>query len=221
MEATCSHNSWDSVPDSAPVQISRLDNNILNFRYEDSGNPAGMVVSEPLARLMKEHSVTLTAYVGAENGRRSNLLESSRFISGYVRVAPVRIIVYGFLSEKDDVADLLDEGGLFLQHPEESEYDRRVKYLNPMFLLPPGKDMPKIQSPRMAGGPRNRDDSVDQEELGEVEQSRMLKIFDEASGPTDKSMMRLKQSTRIISTLKEYVMVTALGGAAVFGRAIT
>lgn len=203
MEATCPYKSWKPTPDSAPVQISCLASNILNLRWEDTGKQAGMLVSEPLARLMKEHSVTLTASIGTENGRRSNLLGSSRSEFDCVRVRPLRIIVYGALSEKDDVANLLDEGGLFLQYPEESEYDKRVKYVNPMYLLPPGKDMPRIRSPLTAGGPRNRDDSVDHEELGEVEQSRMLRIFDEASGPTENSMLGLKQSTRLISTLKE------------------
>lgn len=124
-----------------------------------------------------------------------------------MRARPLRIIIYGLLSEKNDVADLPDEGGLFLQYPEESEYDRRVKYLNPMYLLPPGKDMPRILNPSTAGGPKNGDDSVDPEELGEVERSRMLRIFDEPFGPA-KSSMLFKQSTRIISTLKEYVRIT-------------
>jgi hypothetical protein len=206
MEASCPYNELEPAPESAPVQISCLDNNILKLRYEDSGKPAGVLVSEPLARLMKKHSVTLAASVGTENGRRSNLLGPSRLLLGGLRVRPLRIIVYGFLSEKDNVANLLEAGDLFLQYPEEFEYDRRVKYLNPMYLLPPGKDMPRIRSLLTAGGSRNRDDSVDQEELGEVEQGRMLRIFDEASGRSDSSMLGLKQSTRIISPLKEYVM---------------
>ncbi|KAH6626208.1 P-loop containing nucleoside triphosphate hydrolase protein [Chaetomium sp. MPI-SDFR-AT-0129] len=120
-----------------------------------------------------------------------------------IRARPIRIVIYGFLSEKDDVADILDEGGLFLQYPEESEYDRRVKYLNPMYLLPPGKDMPRIWNPSTAGGLKTGDDSVNQE-LGEVERSRMLRIFDESYGPAESSMLKLKQSARIISTLKDH-----------------
>jgi hypothetical protein len=209
MEATCTHMSREPAPESAPVRISCL-NNVLNLRYEDTGKPAGMLISETLARLMKEHSVTLAASIGPEDGRRSNLPGISQFA---VRVRPLRIIVYGFLPEKDNVADLLDEGGLFLQCPEDFEYDKRAKYLNPMYLLPPGKDMPRIRSPSTTGGPRNRDDSVDQEELGEVERSRMLRIFDEANGAAENSMLGLKQSTRIISTLKEYVMITNLSTA--------
>ncbi len=201
MEATCTHKTWEPAPESAPVQINCV-SNVLNLRYEDTGISAGMLVSEPLARLMKEHSVTLAASIGTENGRGSHPPGKSRYAFDGIRVRPVRIIVYGFLTNKDDVANLLDEGGLFLQYPEESEYDSRVKYLNPMYLLPPGQDMPKIRSPSNAGGPRNRDNSVDQEELGEVGRSRMQRIFDEASGPTESSMSVLKQSTRIVSTLK-------------------
>jgi hypothetical protein len=36
----------------------------------------------------------------------------------------------------------------------------------------------------------------------------MLRIFDEANGRTESSMPALRQSSRIISTLEEYVMTT-------------
>ncbi|KAK3897746.1 hypothetical protein C8A05DRAFT_19545, partial [Staphylotrichum tortipilum] len=197
----------ERAPESVPVQISCL-NNVLSLWYEDTRKSAGMMVSEPLARLMKECLVTVAASIGTYNGRGSNPLGISQSAYGSMRACPLRIIIYGFLSEKDDVADLLAEGGLFLQYPEESEYDRRVKYLNPMYLLPPGKEMPRIWKPSTAGGPKNGDDSVDDEELGEVGRSRMLRIFDDPCGPAEGLMLKLKQSTRIISTLKEYVRIT-------------
>ncbi|KAK4194508.1 SNF2 family N-terminal domain-containing protein [Triangularia verruculosa] len=203
MEATYTQAGREPVLEPGPVQINFLQN-VLNLRYGNTGTFAGMLVSEPLARLTKTYKVTLAASIGTENVRRSSRMGTSRLGFDGVRMRPLRIIVYGFLSEMDDVANLLAKGGLFLQYPEESEYDRRVKYLNPMYLLPPGKEMPRIPSPSTAGSSRNKDTSVDQEELGEVERSRMLRIFDDASGPTESSMLGLTQSTRIISTLKDH-----------------
>jgi hypothetical protein len=50
--------------------------------------------------------------------------------------------VYGFIQQKDDIADILAKEGLFLQHPEKTEYNRDVKYSNPQYLLGPGQDFP-------------------------------------------------------------------------------
>jgi len=91
---------------------------------------------------------------------------------------------------------MLAGSGLFLQRPEESEYDQRVKYHNPMYLLPPGQDMPRIAGP-LAGG--TRFEPIGEERLGEVETSRILRIFDHADG---RGAEMIEQSARLKSTLK-------------------
>jgi len=156
-----------------------------------------------LARLMRDHSVTLHAVLGAEDEKSS----SSWGVTCDVRVRPLRVVVYGFMSEKDTVADILAESDLFLQYPEHSEYDSRVKYVNPMYLLPPGKEMPSTGRLMAAGLLPGK---LDEEPLGEVDRSRVLRIFDEASGPAAKAAVAFKQSTRIKSKLKEYVLEASI-----------
>jgi len=199
MEASCQHKQWDPPPENAPVKITHV-RNLLMLRYEESGRHAGLVISEALAQLAREYSVTLAASLGPQTGRGSHSLRTN------VRVRPLRVVVYGRHSEGKAVAEVLEEGGLFLQRPEESEYDRRVKYLNPMYLLPPGEDMPGTGSPLTASGRGQVAASVDEEILDEADRSRVLRIFDEASGLDAGVASGVKQSPRIISKLKRSVI---------------
>lgn len=195
MEASCRHKPWDPAPlNNAPVKMTHL-NNWLILHYEDNGGHAGLVISPALAQLASEHSVTLAASVGPLAGRGSSGLD--------VRLRPLRVIVYGKLTEANAVAEVLDEGGLFLQRPEESEYDRRVKYFNPMYLLPPGEDMPRTGTTSISGRGQTTA-SVDEEILEESDRCRVLRIFDEASGFDVGVASEVKQSSRIISKLKRY-----------------
>ncbi|KAK2606592.1 hypothetical protein N8I77_005330 [Diaporthe amygdali] len=198
LEASCQHKPWDPVPEkNAPVKITYLGNWLI-LHYEECGSHAGLVISHALAQLASEHSVTLVASIGPLAGRGSSPLMSD------VRLRPLRVIVYGRLTERNAVAEVLDEGGLFLQRPEESEYDRRVKYFNPMYLLPPGEDMPRtgITSTSSGRGPATA--SVDEEMLEEADRCRVLRIFDEASGLDAGVASEVKQSPRIISKLKSH-----------------
>ena len=202
MEITCKYNERDPPPDVAPVQISFYDN-LMILQYEGGGGRAGFLVSQVLSRLVRECSVNLVGTVGTQNGRRSDSMSIS---DGRIRFRTLRVIVHGLLSEKDIVADILDEGNLFLQRPDEFEYDRRVRYFNPMYLLRPGEDMPRIGGSSTVVGRGNTVASIDEAHLDEVDRSRVLKIFDQASGAVAKALSEVKQSTRIISTLKEYVV---------------
>lgn len=202
MEASCRHKLWDPAPlNNAPVKMAHL-NNWLILRYEDNGGHAGLVISQALAQLASEYSVTLAASVGPLAGRGSSGLD--------VRLRPLRVIVYGKLTEANAVAEVLDEGGLFLQRPEESEYDRRVKYFNPMYLLPPGEDMPRTGTTSMSTGRGQATASVDEEILEESDRCRVLRIFDEASGFDVSVASEVKQSPRIISKLKRCVVVSTI-----------
>lgn len=199
MEASCQHKPWNNpVPEKdAPVKITQL-HNWLILHYEESGSHAGLVISHALAQLASEHSVTLVASIGPLAGRGSSKSD--------VRLRPLRVIVYGRLAERNAVAEVLDEGGLFLQRPEESEYDRRVKYFNPMYLLPPGEDMPRTVMTSASSGRGQATASVDEEMLEEADRCRVLRIFDEASGLDAGVASEVKQSPRIISKLKRCVL---------------
>jgi SWI/SNF-related matrix-associated actin-dependent regulator of chromatin subfamily A3 len=190
------------MPDHAPVQITRFESRLV-LTYKDGGGSAGLILSEPLSRILKKHSVTMAASLGPPKPRSGLSLGSSCTLDD-MRIRPLRIIVYGLRSEGDTIADVLGDAGLFLQRPEPFEYDKRVKYFNPMYLLRPGEEMPKIVGGSTRGSTGGQAaDSIDAEPLGEVERSQVLRIFNEAVTPHAVGALEIKQSPRLVSLLKE------------------
>ncbi|KAI3319185.1 hypothetical protein HD806DRAFT_548754 [Xylariaceae sp. AK1471] len=203
MEVTCTHKSWDPAPEVAPVQIT-ISDNILMLQYEGSGRHAGLLVSEALSRLTRECSVTLVATIGASKTQRSKSTSKPMLSIDCLQIRPLQVIVYGLLSEKTIVSDILDGGSLFLQRPEETGYDRRVRYFNPMYLLRPGEDMPKVVGSSTAESSQQTAGSINESYSQELERSLALKIFDEANEVNDTAPLNLKQSSRVVSKLKDH-----------------
>jgi SWI/SNF-related matrix-associated actin-dependent regulator of chromatin subfamily A3 len=208
MEVSSQYDYEDPPPEVAPVKISFL-NNLLIVEHECRGGRAGVLVSEGLSRLVRQCSVTLAATIGAPNKRLSDF--PSRMI-GHIQARPLTVVVYGLLLEKDNVTKILDEGGLFLQHPDEFEYDMSVRYFNPMYLLRPGEAMPRIKGTSTAASRGQMVMPFDESQLGELEKSRVLRIFDEASGADRYISSEVMQSSRIVSTLIEYVVQLSFSG---------
>lgn len=200
MEASCTDQSWidvnDRISESTPVKVCPHDN-VLKLRYESGGTFAGFVLSQAVPRLINEHSVTLTAYLAAPIGRR--------FVSclSNLQVRTLRVVVYGFSSSREAVKTILDQEDRFLQRPEDYEYDQRVRYLNPMYFTRPGEDTPRIAHRRTAVSLRENSAASSGDALDEVQKSRVLKIFDEATHCKASNASGVKQSPRIISKLKE------------------
>ena len=189
--------SWRERPEQAPLQVS-YNGNALILRYQGSGEHAAILMSEPLARLVKEYSVSLTATMPqARHSKKKTSYKPS------VSARSVRLIVYGFLSDKDMVSRILDEASLFLQCPDEFEYDRTVKYVNPMYLLRPGEEMPMVDNTPRGGSLGQTAPPIDDVELGELEKSQIMRIFDEACEENLGTTVQVTQSPRIVSTLKE------------------
>ncbi|SPO07345.1 uncharacterized protein DNG_10039 [Cephalotrichum gorgonifer] len=199
LEVTDVYKKWDPPPESAPVRISFVDN-ALFLHYEDGGGSAGILMSEPLSRLARECSVTLAATLGPPV---SNPPKST--ISNVFHPRPVRIVIYGHFEEKDTVASILDAGGLFLQPPDEGEYDLKTTYLNPMYLLRPGDSMPTIGTSSAAPGRGGKAASQDEAELSESQRLRALRVFDEASGPG--GVLPLQNSLHDFGSLLAFVGV--------------
>lgn len=212
LEASCAFNQKNLSSAATPVLITCLHNTIM-LRYQDTGACAGIVFSEALPRLVKDHSVTLTASLGARIGPHFASFDRGTMSStrGGVQVRMLRIIVYGFLSAKNTIKTILDKNDLFLQRPEDFEYDRRVRYLNPMYFTRPGEEYPRLLN--RSGMPSQTPTAMtfDEEALGEAQRSRVLKIFDEASTLGEDTSVGLKQSSRIISTLKGSVITHRAG----------
>lgn len=205
MEVNATYKSWETYPEMAPVRISFV-NNVIMLNYE-GGDRAGLLISEPLSRLVRECSVTLNAAIYAPSKRQSVLISKASYADSDIQTRPLRVVVYGLMSEKDVVTSILDKGSLFLQRPDEFEYDQRVRYFNPMYLLRPGDLMPSINGLSTREGQGQTVAHSDEMHLGEVERLRMLKLFDEASGSSGGIPRNLKQSSRIISVLKECVVL--------------
>lgn len=190
---------------ATPVLITCLENAIM-LRYEGNEACAGILASEALPELVKNHSVTLTASLGAKLGPQFSSFDRWGSTRSAIQVRMLRIVVYGFLSTKNTIKTILDKNDLFLQRPEDFEYDRRVRYLNPMYFTRPGEAYPRLLNRSAMPSPRPTTTTFDEEALGETQRNRVLRIFDEASALEETTSMGLKQSSRIISILKKSVV---------------
>ncbi|KAM5360851.1 hypothetical protein ACJZ2D_013480 [Fusarium nematophilum] len=206
VQATCTGDAA-VPPECAPVTLS-FEGRLLRVYRKDSSERIAVVLSDALFRLVNEFAVTLTATVC---GRRQRVFDGregpERAIAKMpgTKVCSLRIICYGFLQQRHDVADILAKGDLFLQHPGPAEFDRAVKYLNPHYLLPPGEDMPDIEKLSIytccagqgarSGAPRDA--------LGEHEQSQIFKIFN-TTFQGDGAMATIEPSPRLVTKLKRH-----------------
>lgn len=75
-------------------------------------------------------------------------LEGEKFptsMSGiYIQQRTLDMVVYGFSRSKDVVKNILYQADLYLQRPDDSDYDHRVKYRNPMYFTRPGEELPRL-----------------------------------------------------------------------------
>lgn len=171
--------------------IIRVSGGFLKLYHEESKKYAGLLVSPTLIRLIQEFSVTLFATLGSLQSQKN------REPGPTSKECPIQIVVYGFLTEKKSVGNLLSEGGLFLQHP--NEYDTRVDYVNPQYLVRPGSRMPKIESGAFAAGSRSI--SSPEEVLDDVSKNQLLQVFNSANGPD--LFSKVKPSPRLQASLQE------------------
>jgi hypothetical protein len=174
-----------------PVKI-RVSGQFLKLYYEDSNKYAGLLISPTLTRLIHEFSVTLFATLSPPRHQKDQAPGS---ISS--KDCWTHIVIYGVLTEKNAVGNLLSEGGLFLQHP--NEYDTRVDYVNPQYLVRPGSRMPKIDVGAFPAGSRSTSSS--KEVLDDTSKSQLLQVFNSANGPNWFS--EVKSSPRLRTSLQE------------------
>lgn len=111
----------------------------------------------------------------------------------------VRIVIYGLVAEKKEVGAVLSDAGLYFQHPLPTEYDGKLPYINPHYLLRPGSQMPSLEGLSISGPEGSK--VVDL--LDDVSKGRLMRIFDMAQGP--ESPLQITPSPRLKSTLKRYV----------------
>ncbi|KAF5542807.1 SNF2 family domain-containing protein [Fusarium phyllophilum] len=205
-KATCTQNN-PPPQECTPVTLE-FDGILLRVREKDSNRRIAVVVSNALFRLVKEFAVTLTAnvcgkkppivYTSKEKVQTVSEMDGIKFCS-------LRIVVYGFLRQKDEISAVLAQDELFLQHPGKTEFDRNVKYLNPHYLLPPGQNMPEVDRlttyaccPRWSLKSRELQTS-----MPDQEQSQILQIFNTTYQPNS-GLKTIEASLRLATKLKSH-----------------
>jgi hypothetical protein len=204
MEATSSVNA--KLPSECTPAILSFEGKVVRIHLEGTSTRAAILISDALSRLVQDFSITLTATICGKKARSITIRdEEVKSKTLGPRLCSVRVIVYGILDEKDAVADALSEGGLFLQHPGEAEFDREVKYVNPQYLLPPGENMPPIENLRISRCCVARDNTTSiREKLGELDKGRILSIFDSSFNFDARLVETIKPSPRVRTSLKWY-----------------
>ena len=188
-----------------PATLS-FEGKVVRIHIEGMSSRAAIFTSDALSTFVSDFSVILTATICGKKAKpiATQSLERKGGIA-IPRICPVRIIIYGKIDEKDAIADALSNGGLFLQHPSEAEFDREVKYINPQYLLPPGEEMPRIEDLKVSRCCVAHGNSAGlRESLGEVERNAILRIFDSACNPEADLIDTIKPSPRLRTKLKVY-----------------
>jgi hypothetical protein len=107
----------------------------------------------------------------------------------------VFITLYGFRKDSDCVGTILDDAGVFLQHPE--CYDDSVRYDNPHYLTRPGNFLSVSEAAMPTAKPPKPSTILsDHDPL----KSQVLEIFDSAQGPL--VYQQAAESTRLRTPLK-------------------
>jgi hypothetical protein len=165
---------------------------ILDVESGTQIGSASMSMSSVLFHLQERAKVSFTATI---------ILPETRRQSQYVR-ATLRLIVFGFMSEKQTVAKTLSDGDLYLQHPSLSECGSQVPYFNPQYLVRPEGSMPKLEDLVITS--RSRSGGGTRDALTEVEKNQMLQIFESAQDPD--AAFGVRPSSRLRTALKEFVV---------------
>lgn len=167
----------------------------MNILAPDTNIIIGSAMStccSSIRRLQEKITIRLTANIALSETRRP---------SQYPR-ATLRIIIYGSMRDKDFVAKFLSDNDVYLQHPFISECDPGIPYFNPQYFVCPGGSMPALEQLSISRrGGRPGGDTRKHDSLTEVEQGRLLQIFETAHDPD--ARFSIRPSSRLQSVLKE------------------
>lgn len=175
----------------------------LKLSFFDTKKYAGIIKNAALVRLLQEFSVTLTATLLAPTTKQNTFTASKSSSIDIPEECPVRIVVYGLMTDCDAIGEILGDAGLCFQHPLAIEYEHQVAYHNPHYLLRPGSEMPKLEELSLAETSREAEKNL----LDESDKGILMRLFDEAGNSGMEASM--EPSARLRSTLKEH-QITAL-----------
>lgn len=172
-----------------PIDL-RFSGEAINLYVEGSGKYAGRVESKAIADLIQTYQVTLVTTLSCPTVKKKPIdaIQTSKIL---------HIVVYGLRKDVNEIGDFLGDFDLFLQHP--TEYDNRLEYLNPQYLLRPGSSIPRVEDVKFQALPSHQSsDAI----LEEEPKSDVHRVFDSASGPS--SFFQIQQSSRLRTNLQEY-----------------
>ncbi|PNP81279.1 hypothetical protein FNYG_05311 [Fusarium nygamai] len=173
-----------------PIEL-RFSNHVISLHVEGSGNYMGRIESKTIVDLVQNYLVTLVTTLECPPVKKKKSTDS------FQTPKTLHIVIYGLRKDMNDIGDLLEDSELFLQHP--TEYDTRLEYLNPQYLLRPGSTIPRADGATFQA--LSNQHSSDQA-MEEKAKSEVHRVFDSASGPSN--FTQVQPSPRLRTSLQEH-----------------
>ncbi|SCN69496.1 related to helicase-like transcription factor protein [Fusarium fujikuroi] len=173
-----------------PIEL-RFSGHVISLHIEGSGNYMGRIESKAIVDLVEDYQVTLATTLECPSVKKKKSTDS------FQTPKTLHIVVYGLRKDMNEIGDILEDSELFLQHP--TEYDTRLEYLNPQYLLRPGATIPRADSATFQAIAKHHSPEQVMEEKAKSEVHR---VFDSASGPS--TFTQVQPSSRLRTSLQEH-----------------
>ncbi|CZR41600.1 uncharacterized protein FPRO_11189 [Fusarium proliferatum ET1] len=173
-----------------PIEL-RFSGHVISLHVEGSGTYMGRIESKAIVDLVEDYQVTLVTTLECPPVKKKKSADS------FQTPKTLHIVVYGLRKDMNEIGDILEDSELFLQHP--TEYDTRLEYLNPQYLLRPGATIPKADSATFQAIAKQHSP---EQVMAEKAKSEVHRVFDSASGPS--TFTHILPSSRLITSLQEH-----------------
>ncbi|UKZ70767.1 uncharacterized protein TrAtP1_011737 [Trichoderma atroviride] len=196
---------YDEGATQVPVTLTAGDTKIIVTSEYDQ-KYVGIINNTILTRVLREFTLKADAKLIVPEALKKIFSKSSKKLATIVYSPTnydIRIVLCGFSTDQIAIGNILGDSGFYFQHPSPLEYDSRMQYCNPHYLLRPGTQMPALEAVVEIQGDRR----MEQKLLDESTKGRFMKLFDEA-GNTDMKATT-EPSSRLKSRMKEH-QVSAL-----------
>ncbi|KAF5643190.1 SNF2 family domain protein [Fusarium sp. NRRL 52700] len=173
-----------------PIEL-RFSGHVISLHVEGSGTYMGRVESKAIVDLVQNYQVILATTLECPPVKKKKSTDS------FLTSKTLHIVIYGLRKDMNDIGDFLEDSELFLQHP--TEYDTRLEYLNPQYLLRPGSTIPRVDGAtfQALANQHSSDQVMEEKAKGEVH-----RVFDSASGPS--TFTQVQPSPRLRTSLQEH-----------------
>ncbi|RKL29942.1 hypothetical protein BFJ72_g11811 [Fusarium proliferatum] len=162
-----------------PIEL-RFSGHVISLHVEGSGNYMGRIESKAIVDLVEDYQVTLATTLECPPVKKKKSTDS------FQTPKTLHIVVYGLRKDMNEIGDILEDSELFLQHP--TEYDTRLEYLNPQYLLRPGSTIPRADSATFQAIAKQH---PPEQVMAEKEKSEVHRVFDSANGPHQKKALAM------------------------------